>query len=164
MLWVEDGGVHVASYAQPLIVTSFPDATSIPLSDDISRFQAEIGAGHRRRTWDWASDHKGHRRRWVHENSEEAGANVLIPLTLAGADVAITYTSKDSSELAQQLSKEFSVTVRAYKCDTANSSEVDQSVQDIKREFGKDVDIAICNAGETVFAFLRDERFLTSVF
>lgn len=72
--------------------------------------------------------------------------------------MAITYTSKDCSDLAQDLSQEFSVTVKAFKCDTANSKEVDQSVQDIRKDFGKDVDIAICNAGET-FRHATQESF-----
>jgi NAD(P)-dependent dehydrogenase (short-subunit alcohol dehydrogenase family) len=37
--------------------------------------------------------------------------------------------------------------VKAYKCDTADSQQVDRSVEEIHNEFGKHVDIAICNAG-----------------
>ena len=71
----------------------------------------------------------------------------VLDLISAGADLAITYTSQDCSELARELSGEFSITAKAFKCDTADSKEVDQSVQKIKKGFGKDVDIAICNAG-----------------
>ena len=39
------------------------------------------------------------------------------------------------------------VKVKAFKCDTGDSQQVDHSIEEIHKEFGKKVDIAICNAG-----------------
>ncbi|KAJ9115128.1 hypothetical protein QFC22_005458 [Naganishia vaughanmartiniae] len=84
------------------------------------------------------------------------GLAITRALAEAGADIAITYTSTDASTVATKLSTEFNVTVRAYKCDTANSKQVDSSLADINKEFGKQVDIGICNAGISLWRDTHD--------
>jgi NAD(P)-dependent dehydrogenase (short-subunit alcohol dehydrogenase family) len=69
---------------------------------------------------------------------------MLLP---AGADLAITYTSKDCTTVADDISKQYSITCRAFKCDVGKSKEVNIMVDDVQRSFGKEVDIAVCNAG-----------------
>lgn len=73
-------------------------------------------------------------------------SNFCIPK--GGADLAITYTSQDCTTLASDLSKEFKVQIKAFKCDVSKSAEVDQLVEDVERVFEKKVDIGVANAGE----------------
>ncbi|KAJ9096154.1 hypothetical protein QFC20_006487 [Naganishia adeliensis] len=84
------------------------------------------------------------------------GLEITRAIAEAGADLAITYTSKDCSDLAETLSQEFSVKVKAFRCDTADSQQVDHSVEEIHGEFGKKVDIAICNAGISLWRDSHD--------
>ncbi len=76
--------------------------------------------------------------------------NACSPTLLftGGADLAITYTSKDCTELATSLSEEFKVTVKAFKCEVSKSAEIDKMVEEVEKAFGKQVDIGIANAGE----------------
>ena len=64
----------------------------------------------------------------------------------AGANVAITYVSKDPSELAESLGKKYGVKIYVYKCPGENSSVVDQVVESISKEVGE-VDFVVANAG-----------------
>ncbi|KAJ9104227.1 hypothetical protein QFC19_004044 [Naganishia cerealis] len=84
------------------------------------------------------------------------GLAITRAIAEAGADIAITYTSKDCSKLAEQLSSEFSVKVKAFECNTADSRQVDRSIEQIQEEFGKKVDIAICNAGISLWRDSHD--------
>ncbi|KAI5454154.1 hypothetical protein NCC49_004220 [Naganishia albida] len=84
------------------------------------------------------------------------GLEITRAIAEAGADLAITYTSKDCSALAEALAKDFSVKVKAYKCDTADSEQVNQCIEDIQRDFGKQTDIAICNAGISLWRDSHD--------
>jgi len=76
------------------------------------------------------------------------GLAITTALAKGGADVAITYTSADASEVAAKLSKEHGVTVRAYKCEVTSSAQVDAMLAAVEKDFGKKADIGVANAGE----------------
>jgi NAD(P)-dependent dehydrogenase (short-subunit alcohol dehydrogenase family) len=65
----------------------------------------------------------------------------------AGATVVITYTSKDPSSVAADVSKEFSVPVHVYHCPGEKSDVVDSMVEKIAKDVGE-VDVVVANAGE----------------
>ncbi|KAF2729903.1 oxidoreductase [Polyplosphaeria fusca] len=68
-------------------------------------------------------------------------------LAEAGATVAILYSStKDAPEIAQQLSQETGVTVKAYKASVENRGEISSVLDAIASEFGS-LDIVVANAG-----------------
>jgi sorbose reductase len=73
---------------------------------------------------------------------------MLIITLVAGADIAITYTSTDATQTAESISQKFGVQVKAFKCNVNSSSEVDKTVEDVQKAFGKEIDIGINNAGE----------------
>ena len=66
---------------------------------------------------------------------------------VAGANVAITYTSLDPTAIASDLAKEYGVQVKVFRCDVTVSSQVDAMVHSVEVEFGCKVDMAIANAG-----------------
>lgn len=65
-----------------------------------------------------------------------------------GADVALSYTSKDASEVAADLSNTYGTKVRAYRCEVKSSEDVNKLVEDVERDYGKKVDIGVANAGK----------------
>lgn len=69
------------------------------------------------------------------------------PIDKGGADLAITYTSQDATEVASSLAKDFGVKVQAFKCDVADSKQVDTAIEQVEAAFGKKIDIGVCNAG-----------------
>ncbi|WVO14625.1 hypothetical protein L204_102262 [Cryptococcus depauperatus] len=75
------------------------------------------------------------------------GLAISTSLAKAGADVAITFTSKNAVAVAEELSQRCNVKVRAYKCEVTNSEEVDRVVIEVERDFGKEIDIGVANAG-----------------
>ncbi|WVQ80309.1 hypothetical protein IAT38_002414 [Cryptococcus sp. DSM 104549] len=75
------------------------------------------------------------------------GLAISKALASAGADVALTFTSKDATPVAEQLSAEYGVKVRAFKCEVTKSEEVDQMVEEVEKAFGRKVDIGVANAG-----------------
>jgi NAD(P)-dependent dehydrogenase (short-subunit alcohol dehydrogenase family) len=75
------------------------------------------------------------------------GLAITTALAKAGAEVAITYTSTDSSGVADKLSTEHGVKVRAFKCNVAHSAEVDAMLAAVESEYGRKVDIGVANAG-----------------
>jgi NAD(P)-dependent dehydrogenase (short-subunit alcohol dehydrogenase family) len=70
---------------------------------------------------------------------------------IAGADVAITYTSQDPASFASELSSTHSVNIKAFKCNVKSSAEIDQCVEDVTKAYGRKVDIAIANAGVSLW-------------
>ena len=74
-----------------------------------------------------------------------------IPIS-AGADIALTYTSRDATEIAAALARDHNVKAHAFKCDVADSSQVAKAIEDVEKHFGKKVDIGIANAGELAHA------------
>jgi sorbose reductase len=70
-----------------------------------------------------------------------------MPL-VAGADIAISYTSTDATPVATQLSSKHGVTIKAFKCNVDSSAEIDKLVGDVQEAFGREVDIGVNNAGE----------------
>jgi NAD(P)-dependent dehydrogenase (short-subunit alcohol dehydrogenase family) len=73
-----------------------------------------------------------------------------LTLSPAGADVAITYTSKDATPVAEDLTKQYGTRVKAYKCEVSQSSDVDRTVEAVQKDYGKQIDIGVANAGKTV--------------
>lgn len=73
--------------------------------------------------------------------------NCYLPL-VAGADIAITYTSTDATPVATQLSSKHGVTVKAFKCNVDSSAKIDKLVGDVQEAFGREVDIGVNNAGK----------------
>lgn len=80
-----------------------------------------------------------------------AGPCTRLTIVAAGADVAITYTSKDATPVAEELSKKHGVRVRAYKCEVSQSSDVDKAVEQVQKDWGKQIDIGVANAGITLW-------------
>ncbi|ODO05045.1 hypothetical protein I350_05658 [Cryptococcus amylolentus CBS 6273] len=82
------------------------------------------------------------------------GLAISTALAQAGADLAITYTSTDASPVADKLSKEYGVTVKAFKCEVTKGEEVDRVVEEVGKVFGKEVDIGVANAADiqSIFA------------
>ncbi|ODN98963.1 hypothetical protein I350_07112 [Cryptococcus amylolentus CBS 6273] len=76
------------------------------------------------------------------------GLAISTALAQAGADLAITYTSTDASPVADKLSNEYGVTVKAFKCEVTKSKEVDRVVEEVGKVFGKEVDIGVANAAD----------------
>ncbi|KAG2051767.1 NADP-dependent mannitol dehydrogenase [Suillus hirtellus] len=71
-------------------------------------------------------------------------------LAKAGARVAIIYKSnKDAPKVAEDLEKQFSVKVRAYKCDVTNAKQTVEMFEFIDKELGP-VTGLIANAGVSV--------------
>lgn len=65
--------------------------------------------------------------------------------------MAITYTSQDPSSFASELSSTHSVNIKAFKCNVKSSSEIDACVDAVTKAYGKKVDIAIANAGVSLW-------------
>lgn len=65
---------------------------------------------------------------------------------LAGATIIITYTSKDASPVAAEVSKEFGVPVHVYRCPGEDSKSVDEFVELASKEVGE-IDVVVANAG-----------------
>lgn len=75
------------------------------------------------------------------------GLAITEAIAEAGADVAITYTSTDATEKAESISKKFNVKVKAFKCNVNSSKEIDATVEEVQKVYGKEIDIGINNAG-----------------
>jgi len=75
------------------------------------------------------------------------GLAIATALVKAGADVAITYTSKDATPVAEDLSKQYGTRVKAYKCEVSQSTDVDRTVEAVQKDYGKQIDIGVANAG-----------------
>lgn len=67
----------------------------------------------------------------------------------AGATLIITYTSKDPSSVAEEVSKQYGVPVHVYRCPGEDSKAVDEFVEKASKEVGE-IDVVIANAGEWV--------------
>ncbi|KAJ5953035.1 Glucose/ribitol dehydrogenase [Penicillium vulpinum] len=74
-----------------------------------------------------------------------------------GADLAITYASRPEGgeKNARELSEEYGVKVKAYKCDVGKWESVETLVKDVLKEFGK-IDAFIANAGRTADSGILD--------
>lgn len=79
-----------------------------------------------------------------------------LALTIAGADVAITYTSSDPSSAAAELSKEAGVKVQAFECEVTDSAQVNSAIEDVEKAFGQKVDIGIACAGIALWKDAHD--------
>ncbi|KAL7420638.1 hypothetical protein Q5752_004589 [Cryptotrichosporon argae] len=75
------------------------------------------------------------------------GLAIAKALAEGGADVAITYTSKDAAPVADELSRTYGTRVKAFKCEVTVSAEVDAAVTAIEAAYGQKVDIGVANAG-----------------
>ncbi|ORY60809.1 L-xylulose reductase [Pseudomassariella vexata] len=67
-----------------------------------------------------------------------------------GADIAITYSSRKegADKNVEELTKEYGVKVKAYKCNVSDFEDVQKFVAEVIKDFGK-VDAFIANAGAT---------------
>lgn len=74
-----------------------------------------------------------------------------------GADVAITYSSrKEGAEKnVEDLTKEYGVKVKAYKCNVSDYADVEKLISDVLADFGK-IDGFVANAGATADAGVID--------
>ncbi|EDR02752.1 uncharacterized protein LACBIDRAFT_332018 [Laccaria bicolor S238N-H82] len=79
------------------------------------------------------------------DNSREAVKSILVTgghalsraVAQAGENVAIIYrSSKDAPEIAEKLSKEFNVKVKAYKCDVSDTDLVNKTLKLVYEELG----------------------------
>lgn len=75
------------------------------------------------------------------------GYEVAVAFAQAGANVAMWYNSHSVEEEAEKLSKKYNVTVKAYKCSLTDTKAVEETVQQIKKDFGGRIDIMVANAG-----------------
>ena len=69
------------------------------------------------------------------------GYEVAVAFAQAGANVAMWYNSHSIEEEAEKLSKKYNVTVKAYKCSLTDTKAVEETVQQIKKDFGGRIDI-----------------------
>lgn len=75
------------------------------------------------------------------------GLEVCRAFAEAGADVAMIYTqSKDAEATAAKIAKATSVKVQAYKSDVRNKTLIEDTLQQIAKDFGR-LDICVANAG-----------------
>lgn len=74
-----------------------------------------------------------------------------------GADVAITYASRSegAQKNAQELTSQYGIKAKAYKCDVGSYSSVQELVTNVISEFGK-IDAFIANAGRTANSGILD--------
>ncbi|TPX14598.1 uncharacterized protein E0L32_005290 [Thyridium curvatum] len=74
-----------------------------------------------------------------------------------GASVAITYSSRKegADKNVEELTKEYGVKAKAYKCNVADYDDVEKLVKDIIADFGQ-IDAFIANAGATANAGVID--------
>ncbi|PLB38858.1 SDR family oxidoreductase [Aspergillus candidus] len=74
-----------------------------------------------------------------------------------GANVALTYASRPQGgeKNAADISKDFGVKAKAYKCDVGNFDSVQKLVDDVIKEFGQ-IDAFIANAGKTANSGILD--------
>lgn len=75
------------------------------------------------------------------------GYEVAVAFAQAGANVAMWYNSHSIEEEAEKLSNKYNVTVKAYKCSLTDTKAVEETVQQIKKDFGGRIDIMVANAG-----------------
>ena len=82
------------------------------------------------------------------------GSPELIGLNYS---VAVTYASRPQGgeKNAEELSKQYGVKAKAYKCDIGNWESVEKLVNDVIADFGK-VDAFIANAGRTADSGILD--------
>ncbi|KAE8540843.1 hypothetical protein D1P53_003207 [Cryptococcus gattii VGV] len=82
------------------------------------------------------------------------GFAISKALAEAGADVAISYTSKDATPVAKELSDKYGKKIRAFKCEVTKSSEVDALVEQVRNEYNREIDICVANAEDfqSIFA------------
>ncbi|KAK3361747.1 L-xylulose reductase [Lasiosphaeria ovina] len=74
-----------------------------------------------------------------------------------GADLAITYSSRRSGAETNvaELTKEYGIRVKCYKCDVGEYANVQKLVGDVIKDFGK-IDAFIANAGPTADSGILD--------
>lgn len=74
-----------------------------------------------------------------------------------GADIAITYASRESGaeKNAKELAEKYGVKVKHYKCQVEKYESVEKLVADVIKEFGK-IDAFIANAGRTADSGVLD--------
>ncbi len=81
--------------------------------------------------------------------SRGIGRAIAVTLADCGADVAVLYAhNKEAAEETAKMIKEKGRNVIAVKCNVANEDDVQKTVEDIVKEFGK-IDILVNNAGIT---------------
>ncbi|ORX39336.1 hypothetical protein BD324DRAFT_619289 [Kockovaella imperatae] len=78
------------------------------------------------------------------------GLGITEALAGAGANVIITYTSTDPTELAQTLGAKYGVKIHVYRCRAEDSTQVNEMVERISKEIGE-VDFVIANAGVSLW-------------
>ncbi|KXJ90716.1 L-xylulose reductase [Microdochium bolleyi] len=68
-----------------------------------------------------------------------------------GANVAITYSSRKegADKNVQDLTSEYGIKAKAYKCDVSNYESVEKLVNDVLADFGGRIDGFVANAGAT---------------
>ncbi|GAV46923.1 hypothetical protein ZYGR_0A05210 [Zygosaccharomyces rouxii] len=75
------------------------------------------------------------------------GYEVALGFAQAGADVAMWYNSNPKiEEEVGELSKKYGVKIKAYKCSVTDSADVERTVDQIVKDFGR-IDIQVANAG-----------------
>ncbi len=81
--------------------------------------------------------------------SRGIGRSIAVTLADCGADVAILYAhNREAAEETVNMIKSKNRNVLSFKCNVANEEDVEKTVQDIVKEFGR-IDILVNNAGIT---------------
>jgi sorbose reductase len=75
----------------------------------------------------------------------------LLIRCVAGADVAVSYTTRDPSAQVKELAVSHGVTILAFRCEVAKSEDVNALITDVEAAYGKKVDIGIACAGVTLW-------------
>ena len=95
--------------------------------------------------------------------SRGIGRKTAIALAQKGAHIAIIYHSSDekAKSLVQEVSKNYGVKAKAYKCDVSDFNKVKETVSQIEKDFGT-IDILVNNAGILIkepFTETREETW-----
>ncbi len=94
------------------------------------------------------------------------GVQMARALAAQGADIAALARRKNLvDEVAADISREFGVKAVGIRCDITDTNEVENSVDEIMKEFGR-IDILINNAGTGAVApaeYISDEQFYNEI-
>ena len=94
------------------------------------------------------------------------GVQMAKALAAQGADIAALARRKNLvDEVAADISREFGVKAVGIRCDITDTNEVENSIDEIMKEFGR-IDILINNAGTGAVApaeYISDEQFYNEI-
>ncbi|SCU94834.1 LANO_0E08328g1_1 [Lachancea nothofagi CBS 11611] len=80
--------------------------------------------------------------------SSGIGGAVAVAFAQAGADIAVWYNSHDGLvKTAKELAEKYNVKAIAYKCPVTDEQKVQETIQQVQKDFGGKIDVFVANAG-----------------